>query len=488
MKSMKSMHGFAMSGILWLIIGAALLYWGYTQNWAGLALVAGIVGALLLLHGLYKLFAPEHVEDTSAAAGSGSASASSGASQVAAAGTAAAGAAAAAVASDPSGSASSSAAGNAAGSSASAASGAAAGGAVGVGAGYSRMASLTEMRRFKETVTVLLVSSLFIMLTASLDMNALSELGWGTLAFVILILFVVRPIAIFIATTGAGLNFKERVLVAWIAPRGIVAVAVSGLFGTALADLGVADGSQLTALTFAVVASTILLHGFSLGPLASALGLKSAERPGVLIVGGSTWADGFAAALKDAELPVLIADSNWDRIRDARLADTPVYFGEVLSEAAHHDIVVNRYSQIVAATDNDAYNSLVCTELAPEFGRSHVFQIGHADEDSHRRSYSFTVGGRPLFKPRRDLSELRADIWRGSVFQNTRISEEFTFSDYLESRAEDTTVICWVKPNGTLVFRTGSPDAEPAAGDTLIAFGPPPKSGKTATNEKADTI
>lgn len=355
---------------------------------------------------------------------------------------------------------------------------------MGITLANSRMASLAEMRRFKETVTVLLVSGLFIMLTASLDLGALSELGWGTLAFVSLILFIVRPIAIFVATIGSGLNIRERALVAWIAPRGIVAVAVSGLFGTALTDLGVADGSQLTALTFAVVASTILLHGFSLSPLASWLKLKSAERPGVLIVGGSTWADEFAGTLKELELPVLVADSNWDRIKKARLADTPVYFGEILSEAAHHDIVYNRYSHVVAATDNDAYNSLVCTEFASEFGRGNVMQIGLAGDGGERRAYSFTVGGRPLFKPRKSLSKLRSEIWKGSTFQNTRISEEFGFTDYLESRTDETCILCWVKPDGKIIFRASDREAEPTEGDTLVAFGPPPKNGESKNVNK----
>ncbi|MDD9909183.1 MAG: sodium:proton antiporter [Ahrensia sp.] len=357
---------------------------------------------------------------------------------------------------------------------------------MGITLANSRFASLNEMRRFKETATILLVSGLFIMLTASLDMSALASLGWGAVAFVLLILFIVRPAAIFLATIGAGLDLRERTLISWIAPRGIVAVAVSGLFGTALTDIGVAGGAQLTALTFAVVASTILLHGFSLSPLASWLDLKSAERPGVLIVGGSKWAEGFASALKSADLPVLICDSNWDHIRSARLADIPIHFGEVLSEAAHHDIVFNRYGNVVAATDNDAYNSLVCTEFAAEFGRSHVFQIGQTTGGEDRHAYSFTVGGRPLFSPQRGLSALRADVWRGSEFQVTGLSDEFGFSDYLDSRAEDAAVICWVKPDGTLIFPAAQDNAEPEAGDKVIAFGQPPQKGRTRQDEQQD--
>ncbi len=353
---------------------------------------------------------------------------------------------------------------------------------MGITIANSRIASLTEMRRFKETITVLLVSGLFIMLTASLDLTALQSLGWGALAFVVLILFVVRPIAIFVATTGSGLTFSEKALVSWIAPRGIVAVAVSGLFGASLTELGVVDGSKLTALTFTVVASTILLHGFTLSPMASLLGLKSAEKPGLLLIGGSQWTEALATKIKEMGLPVLIVDANWSHIRSARLADIPVHYGEVLSEDAHHHIVLNRYSHLIAATDNDPYNALVCTEFGPELGRGNVFQIGTHREENERQAVSFTIGGRSIFKPGRDYSELRKQMWMGWTFQCTTLSEEFNYEAYLASRGEDTAVLLWAGGNGSIVFGEGNHGQLPTAGDTILAFGPPLETGDAATN------
>ena len=345
---------------------------------------------------------------------------------------------------------------------------------MGITLANSRMASLTELRRFKETITVLLVSGLFIMLTASLDMSVVASLGWGAVLFVALILFIVRPAAIFLATIDTGLSFQERAFVAWIAPRGIVAVAVSGLFGSALADLGVEDANRLTALTFAVVATTILLHGFSLGPLARILGLKSTEKPGVLIVGGSKWSEALAEKLQENDIPVLITDSNWNHIKSARLANIPVHFGEVLSEAAHHDIAFNQFGYVIAATDNDAYNTLVCTEFGPEIGRSHVFQIDNVHEDAEKKAISFTIGGRALFNPGQSYSQLRRSLWLGHTFQSTTLTEEFGFEDYQKSRAEGFRIILWIKPNGSLQFQQGKNDSAPDDGDTIIGFGSPP--------------
>ncbi len=350
---------------------------------------------------------------------------------------------------------------------------------MGITLANTRLASLAELRRFKETVTVLLVSGLFIMLTASLEMGDLLALGWPTVLFVVLILFVIRPMAIFIATTGAGLKFKERLLVAWIAPRGIVAVAVAGVFGTALADLGVEDGNKMLAMTFAVVASTILLHGFSLAPMATWLGLKSTDRPGILIVGGTPWTEALSQKLKEIDVPTIIADSNWSHLRGPRQAGMPVFFGEVLSEQAHHDIAFNSFSHLIAATDNDSYNSLVCTEFGPEIGRGNVFQIGSTGEESGRQALNFTLGGRPLFNPGRDYESLASRFQENWIFHATKLTDEYGFDSYRKARAPDSAVILWVREDGTLIFRQGKGAPDPGSGDTILAFGPAQPQEKT---------
>jgi NhaP-type Na+/H+ or K+/H+ antiporter len=347
----------------------------------------------------------------------------------------------------------------------------------------SRIASLTELRRFKETITVLLVSALFIMLTAALDLATLQALDWRALLFVVLVMFVIRPIAIMISTIGSGLLMKERLLVSWIAPRGIVAVAVTGLFGSALLDTGVEDASRMLAFTFAVVVATILAHGFSLGPLARMLDLKSTTRPGILIVGGSAWSTALAKKLKELNVPVLVSDNNWNALREARLAEIPVYFGEVLSEEAHHKLDLGRFSTLIAATNNDAYNALVCTDFGPELGRSHVFEIAGTREPNERQSLNFTLGGRPLVKPPMSFPDLRKAIWDGWVFQTTRLTAEYGFDQYAAARHEDTRTMLWVQPSGKLVFYNERADFKPQKDDIILSFGPA-RSGKTGTRRE----
>ena len=356
---------------------------------------------------------------------------------------------------------------------------------MGITLANTRLASLTEMRRFKETVTVLLVSGLFIMLTASLRWSDFEILGWGAVLFTALVLFVCRPLAVWLATIGSGLDWKERVLVAWIAPRGIVAVAVAGLFGQALVEQGVPDGATLTAISFVIVAATIALHGFSLAPLASRLGLKTAERPGILFVGGSSWTIAFAEKLMELETPVMIADSNWQKIREARLRDIPVYYGEVLSESAHHTIEFNRFSHLLAATENEAYNALVCTEFAPEMGRGQVFQIGRTGQSSERKALAFTIGGRPFFEDDTSIGELRRRTWRGYTFTSTRLTEKFDYEAYKASRPDDTVVMLLIRENGDLQVPGYGDDLAPVPGDLILAFGPKLESDVSTSGDES---
>ncbi|MEM9779521.1 MAG: sodium:proton antiporter, partial [Pseudomonadota bacterium] len=238
---------------------------------------------------------------------------------------------------------------------------------MGVVLANSHLPSFDELRRFKEHVTVILVSGVFILLAASLEVEVLRQLDWRAALFIVLIVLVARPLTVAIALIGTGLSWQEKAIVAWIAPRGIVAVAVAGLFGTRLAELGIEDGALLTPLAFALVAATVVLSGFTIRPVARALDLVSTQVPGVLIVGASDWSIALAKAFTDQGVPTLIADRNFHRLRPAREAELQVFHGEILSEAAEHHLDLNAYEILIAASDNDAYNTLVCTDFAPEF-------------------------------------------------------------------------------------------------------------------------
>lgn len=355
--------------------------------------------------------------------------------------------------------------------------------AMGVTMANSKIASINELRIFKENIAVLLVSGVFIILTANLSMNTLAAIDMRAILFIGAMLFVVRPLSVFISTIGAGLPWRERLLIAWIAPRGVVAVAVSSFFGASLVGAGFPDGAKLIPLAFAMVFATVVLHGFTIAPLAKALGLASREKPGVLIVGASPWSVGLAAKLKEMKVPVLIADASWRRLRPARLADVETYYGEILSEVTEHHLDLNRFGYLLALSGNEAYNALVSTDLAPELGRAAIYQVNARGKDEDdRRALSFTLQGRTFLHSGAPLDELLRRHYAGWIYQRTRISEEYPPETYLSDLGEDHEIVL-VQRKGALIFASQEQAVRPEIGDVVLAYIPKPVEAK---GEKPD--
>lgn len=344
----------------------------------------------------------------------------------------------------------------------------------------SRLAGLAELRKFKEDIAILLVSGVFIILTANLTPDIIARaLTWRTGAFLLVMLFLVRPMSIWISTYGT-LKRNEAILLGWIAPRGIVAVAVSGLFAQLLQDLGQQGNSkyefsgaeQITPLAFAMVFTTVVLHGFTIGPLARRLGLARKSKPGILLVGVNPWSIDFAKALKEAGIEPILADNNWRRLRPAREAGLNTFFGEVLSEDAEMRLDHSSFDQVIAMSANEPYNALVSGHFAPELGRHRVYQLSAQDgEEDDPRSIGMGSRGRTLIRRGRGYDALIRDHYRGWKFAKTQLSDNYGLEEFRADRPQSD-LIAELRPDGSVVFL--GPNREPRGGDgvTLISFGP----------------
>ena len=335
----------------------------------------------------------------------------------------------------------------------------------------SKLPSYEEMRRFKEHATVLLVSGVFILLAAGLDVEALGNLDWRAAAFVAVVVLVARPVTVFISLIGSGIPFREKLLVALTGPRGVVLVAVAGLFGERLLSLGFEDAALIAPLAFALVAVTVVVNGFTLAPFARLLGLTGADTPSLLIIGGSDWTTQLAEVLKKAKIPVLMTDPNFIRLRKARAAGIDTFSGDILSEAAEQRVELVSYATLIAATDNDAYNTLVTTDLAPEFGRENVFQVMREKSESSRHQLPRTLGGRPLGleATHAELRDLIAQGWR---FRSTRLSEEFTLEDW-RAESPEARLLAQITTSGEIKFMRKNEEFKGGDGIHVIALRPP---------------
>ncbi len=358
----------------------------------------------------------------------------------------------------------------------------------------SRLAGLVELRKFKEDIAVLLVSGVFVILTANLTTETIAAaLNWRTVAFLICMLFIVRPISVWLSTYGT-LERNEALLLGWIAPRGIVAVAVSGLFGQLLVDLQATSdyeftgAEMITPLAFAMVFATVVLHGFSIGPLARRLGLSHIGRPGVLLIGVNPWSVDFARELSAAGVDVTLADSNWRRLKPARDAGLETFFGEVLSEEAELRLDHARFDTAIALSANEPYNALVSGHFAPELGRHKVYQLSSTDgEDEDPKGISLGARGRTLIKRGRSYDALLRDHYRGWVFAKTQLTAKYDLTQFLTDRPKSD-LVAEIRADGSILFL--GPNREPRGGEgvTLISFGPVQKPIEaSASQEKVNT-
>ncbi len=346
---------------------------------------------------------------------------------------------------------------------------------MGVALANMRLDSLRDIQPFKENVTVLLISGVFVILSASLDFEALRQFEWRFLAFLLVLMFLVRPATVLISLAFTKVPWNERLLVAWIAPRGIVAVAISGLFALRLDRLGYSDGSILVTLSFAVVVATIVFHGFSIRPVARLLKVTGAAERGLLIVGATPFSLELATQLRQLEVPVTIADNSWQRLSPARHAGIPTYHGEILSEATDERLDLAQFQVLAATTDNEAYNALVCTEFAPEIGRDNVYQLGDASNDEDPRALPESLRGRALFSAGHGVEDIIQREEQGWTFRKTRISEQFDFDAAKASLSEGGDMLLLLRKSGALRFFTHASRPTPQPGDTILTYVPPSK-------------
>lgn len=324
---------------------------------------------------------------------------------------------------------------------------------------------LAELRRFKEALVVMLVSALFIVLTADLDRGVLTRLSLPIVGLTLAILLVVRPAAILLATLASGLDRRERGLAAWIAPRGIVAAAMAGVAGLRLQAAGYAGAELVMPAVFALIAASVVLHGFSLAPLSRRLGLQLAQAPGLAIVGASAWSTDLAAAVHGAGVPVLLADTYPGALDPARERGIPVLQAEILSEHGEERLAEQAVSYLIAATPNTVYNGLVCARLAPELGRERVYQLAPSGGRFDRRRWLHRDWrGKVLAGPSWDHGAFRRKYDEGWRFRAVASQDD--------SAMREGIALIAIRPNGALSLASIEDPTGLAAGegDALIMF------------------
>ena len=338
-----------------------------------------------------------------------------------------------------------------------------------------QLGALHELKRFKEYVTILLVSSTFIVLTADIDPEILQRLGWQSWLLLILVIFVIRPVAIYLSTIGTDISQQNRMLMAWIAPRGIVAAAIAGLFGAELTKKGYEGAELLLPLVFALIILTVVMHGLSIGWVARRLGLASSHPDGVMIVGASDWSTALAEELHKNEVPIVLIDTNWKQLKPARMQNIPTHYGEVLSERTEEVLELSHITKLLATTPNEAYNTLVCNRFAPELGHHDVYQMvwkPDSKQSEHGKMPNQSDRGDTLYGDGvhyGDFAQSFSDGWR---FDSTRLSEQYSIESLIKEKPEGTVLIAAIDSEERVYFYPWDEGQSVNEFKTVITFVP----------------
>jgi len=256
-----------------------------------------------------------------------------------------------------------------------------------------------ELLHFKEDLAVLLISALFIVLASRLDLGLFPQYGWQIFALLVVAQLLVRPLNAWLCTLGADLSTGERVFIGWVAPRGIVAAAVSSLFVLRLSEEGVEMAELLVPLVFSMIIGTVVLQSLTAKPLAKKLGISNPEPNGVLFFGANEIAVKLAGALEKESIRVMLSDTSWRNVRMARKADLEAYHGNPTSGHAEENLDLQGIGNLIAVSSNRDTNALAGIHFRRSFGASSVFTLGGASDDDAYERFSTANRNRahPLF-------------------------------------------------------------------------------------------
>ena len=319
---------------------------------------------------------------------------------------------------------------------------------LGIALANQKSVSVKHILEFKENLRVLIISVLFIVLSGRVALSALNEALLPGLGLLAMLIFVVRPLSVFGANLfSKQVTFKEQVFLSAMAPRGIVAAAVTAVFalefdhavqqGRMSQEIGLAS-HQMVPLVFIVIVGTVAFYGLLSGPLARRLGLASENPRGVLFAGAGQWARLVAKALKDDGHHVLLLDTNYNNVARAKLDGLSAVRANILSEYVEDELELTGLGQLVTTTPNDEVNSLAAHHFIHVFGSENVWQVAPIDDDDHHQTaVASHLRGRICFPSRPQFNRLERFAAEGAVIKKTTITEQFTFDNFQKIYGEE---------------------------------------------------
>lgn len=255
-----------------------------------------------------------------------------------------------------------------------------------------RVQDLKKILSFKEDVSIILISVLFILLSSRIDVAQIEKLGLNSILLFGVVVLILRPLAVWLSTLNSSFNWREVIFMSWVGPKGIVAAAVASLFALQLtsgekANVSVEQAELILPLTFLMIVGTVILQGATAKPFARLLKVEREEPNGFLIAGANENARFLGRFLKNQGVDVVLADTSKTNQKEAKRLGFDVFEGSILNDNVYDELDLNNIGTLLAMTSSAEINGLALKYFDEEFGSDKIFRLSskkeHEDENSH---------------------------------------------------------------------------------------------------------
>jgi NhaP-type Na+/H+ or K+/H+ antiporter len=247
--------------------------------------------------------------------------------------------------------------------------------------GNKNLPNIKELLYFKESLSVLLVSILFILLAANIEIEELLLIyNWKAVLLFGIVGFVIRPLGVVLSSLGSDLKINEIAFISWVGPRGIVAAGIASLFGLKLVQEGVEGAEYITPLVFMIVLFSVLLNAATARLFAQLVGVFIKNSEGILIIGASSISRLIGKYLQDNKRHVVLVDNNADNIKKARIMGLEAIVGSVYSDDLLDNIELNDVGYLMAITGNSDINRTAINKFKKQFGEKGSYRVISSDE------------------------------------------------------------------------------------------------------------
>ena len=298
--------------------------------------------------------------------------------------------------------------------------------------------NIKELLYFKESLSVLLISILFILLAANINISDLELIyNWKTAVLFAIVVFLVRPLGVFLSASGSNLKFNEKLFISWVGPRGIVAAGIASLFGSKLMSKGEIGAEYITPLVFMIVLGTVLLNATTARIFAKLVGVFLTKSEGILIIGASKVSRLIGHYLKQNNRHVVLIDNNESNINKAQQLGIEAFTANIYSDTLTDNIELNDVGYLMALTGNSEINIFAINKFHNQFGENGSFRLVTSEEMNDPENNP----REGLFSHTDDFIKLVETVRKYPKVHEIELEDQFHYDSLIEITKNDKDII-----------------------------------------------